>query len=160
MAQSGCCRSGKHGGKNPMKRLLTMLATWGAFIWTAQAHEARPAYLELRESAPDTYDIVWKVPARGFNERLGIYVRLPNDVHQIAEPRGIVAGGAYVERWRIRREGGLAGQTLAIDGLAATGTDVLVRLESADGSTQTARLFPSRPSFKVEAVANSWRVAA
>jgi hypothetical protein len=31
----------------------------------AHAHEVRPAYLELRETAPDTYEAMWKVPARG-----------------------------------------------------------------------------------------------
>lgn len=143
-----------------MNRLLLILAACVAFAFTASAHEVRPAYLELRETASDTYDVLWKVPARGGNERLGIYVRLPNDTRQITEPRGIAAGGAWIERWRIERPGGLAGQTIHIDGLVAAGSDVLVRIEHADGSTQTTRLLPSRPSFVVEAVASPWRVAA
>ena len=143
-------------GAHPMKRLLLILAVCGAFALIASAHEVRPAYLELRETAPDTYDILWKVPARGGDERLGIYVRLPADTEQLAEPRGVSAGGAYLERWRVRRSGGLAGQTISIDGLAATGTDVLVRVEHADGSTQTTRLLPSQPSFVVEAAPSRW----
>ena len=31
----------------------------------AGAHESRPAFLELKQTAEDTYDVVWKVPARG-----------------------------------------------------------------------------------------------
>jgi hypothetical protein len=31
----------------------------------AQAHELRPAYLELRQTGPETWDVLWKVPARG-----------------------------------------------------------------------------------------------
>ena len=41
------------------------------------AHEVRPAYLELRQTGPETYDVLWKVPGQGENLRLGIYVELP-----------------------------------------------------------------------------------
>ena len=44
---------------------------------------------------------------------------------------------------------GLEGQRIAIDRLDGTLTDVLVRIESADGSVRTARLTPSDPSFIV-----------
>ena len=50
---------------------LTLLAP-GVF-----AHEVRPAYLELRQSGPETYDALWKVPGRGEDQRLGLYVELP-----------------------------------------------------------------------------------
>jgi hypothetical protein len=143
-----------------VKRILTIFAVCGSSALIASAHEVRPAYLELRETTPDIYDILWKVPARGGDERLAIYVRLPPDTQQLAEPHGISAGGAYLDRWRVRRPGGLAGQTISIDGLAATGTDVLIRLEHANGSTQTARLLPSNPSFVVEAAPGQSQVAA
>ncbi len=143
-----------------MKRTLIIFAVCSSSALIASAHEVRPAYLELRETAPDTYDILWKVPARGGDERLAIYVRLPPDAEQLAEPRGISAGGAYLDRWRVRRQGGLAGQTISIDGLAASGTDVLVRVEHADGSTQTARLLPNQPSFAVEVTPRATQVAA
>jgi hydrogenase/urease accessory protein HupE len=139
--------------------MAVILTLCGALSPLAGAHEVRPAYLELRETAPDTYDILWKVAARGGNERLAIYVRFPADAEPLEEPRGTAIGGAYLERWRVRRPGGLAGQTISVDGLAATDTDVLVRLERADRSTQTARLLPSRPSFVVEAAATWWSVA-
>lgn len=54
--------------------LLIMLLAIAALSRSAAAHEVRPAYLEIRETAPGTYDILWKVPARG-DERLAIYVR-------------------------------------------------------------------------------------
>jgi hypothetical protein len=142
-----------------MTRLLIFLAVYGSSALMAGAHEVRPAYLELRETAPDTYDILWKIPARGGDERLAIYVRLPTDTRQLAEPRGISAGSAYLERWRVQRPGGFAGQTISVDGLAATGTDVLVRLERASGSTQMARLLPRNPSFVVEAAPRRWPTA-
>ncbi len=65
------------------------------------------------------------------------------------------AGGAFIEYGRVSCARGLAGQRIAIDGLDGTLTDVLVRIESADGSVRTARLTPSAPSFIVPAAARA-----
>src|SRR5689334_3333531 len=40
------------------------------------AHEVRPAYLELRQTGPETYDVLWKVPGQGENLRFGLHVEL------------------------------------------------------------------------------------
>jgi hypothetical protein len=122
------------------------------------AHELRPAYLELRQSGLDTYDVLWKVPARGEDLRLALYVQFPEDCQQTA-PRRTFASGAYVERWRMERTGGMTGGTIHIDGLSATLTDVLVRLERLDGTTHVTRLTPSAPSFVVEATPRRWQAA-
>ena len=42
------------------------------------------------------------------------------------------------------RAGGLAGQTVGIEGLSATLTDVLARIETLGGAVQTERLPPTR----------------
>jgi hydrogenase/urease accessory protein HupE len=123
------------------------------------AHELRPAYLELRQTSPDTYDVLWKIPARGEDLRLALYIRFPADCQETT-PRRIFGGGAYVERWRVQCPGGLTGSTLRIEGLSATLTDVLVRGEWFDGSTHVARLTPATPSFTVEAAPGRWQTAA
>ena len=41
--------------------LLVALALFGQAI--AFAHEARPGYLELTETGPDTYSFLWKRPS-------------------------------------------------------------------------------------------------
>jgi hydrogenase/urease accessory protein HupE len=66
---------------------------------------------------------------------------------------------AFVERWQARCPGGLIGQTIGIDGLSATRTDVLVRVERLDGTTQTLRLTPEQTKFVVTAAPGSWEVA-
>ena len=58
------------------------------------------------------------------------------------------------------RPAGFAGETIAIDGLAASRTDVLVRIERLSGETSTARLTPASPSFEVPAATGSAQVAA
>jgi hydrogenase/urease accessory protein HupE len=123
------------------------------------AHEVRPAYLELRQAGPESYDALWKVPGRGDDLRLGVYVELPSVCASVTEPRASMVNSAYIERWTVNCAGGLRGGTIRIDGLAATTTDVLVRLEHLDGTSQVTRLTPSAPSFVVEAAPHAVQVA-
>lgn len=139
---------------------LVMIGLWaliGASV--AAADDFRPGYLELRQQDAETYDVFWKVPAQGDNLRLGIYVAFPADAVNLSEPRGTFNAGAYSERWRLKRPGGLVGQTVRIEGLPSSVTDVLVRVERSDGTTQVTRLLPSSPSFVVEPSAGAGEVA-
>jgi hypothetical protein len=133
--------------------LLTTLAP-GVF-----AHEVRPAYLELQQIGPDTYDVSWKVPGQGENLRLGLYVELPADCTNVSAPRATMVNNAFTERSTVKCAGGLTGGTIHIAGLSATTTDVLVRLERLDDTAQVTRLTPSAPSFMVEAAPRALQVA-
>jgi hypothetical protein len=125
----------------------------------AFAHEVRPAYLELRQTGPETYDALWKVPGQGENLRLGLYVELPAACTNLNKPRASMVNRAFSERWTLKCAGGLTGGTIHIAGLSATMTEVLVRLERLDGTTQVTRLTPSAPSFAVEAAPSALEVA-
>jgi len=125
--------------------LLFVLAPGGVY-----AHESRPAYLELTQTGEDTFDALWKVPARG-DRRLGLYVRLPESCETVTEPRGMFTGGAWVERWSLRHPDALVGETVHIEGLQSSLTEAHVRIARLDGTTQIVRLMPSAPSFVVEA---------
>src|SRR3954453_5319502 len=108
-----------------MKRALLLLLLLGACASGLSAHEVRPAYFEIRETVPETYDVFWKVPGQGEDMRLGIYVELPTGSNNVTAPRGSMANNAFTERWTVKREGGLTGGTIHIAGLTATMTDVL-----------------------------------
>jgi hydrogenase/urease accessory protein HupE len=149
----------KHTGSGDVKIAILVAVLLGAFGSAASAHEVRPAYLELRQTGPDTYDVLWKVPALGDNLRLGLYVELPAGCTKATEPRGSMVSNAYTERWTARCAGGLAGGTVHIAGLSATMTDVLVRVERLDGTTQVTRLRPAESSFVVEAAPRTLEVA-
>jgi hypothetical protein len=125
----------------------------------AGAHEMRPGYLEIRETAVDTFDVLWKVPAQGDNMRMGLYVRFDDDVKSIAEPVAAFVGNTHIQRMKITRSGGLTGSAVTIDGLTATFTDVLLRLERINGTDITRRLTPDQPSYVFEAEPNRWQVA-
>ena len=125
----------------------------------AYAHEMRPGYLEIRETATDTYDVIWKVPARGDDQRLSLHLRFADDVELLTEPVSGFRGTAHVQRLRIRRDGGLTGTPITIEGLSRTYTDVVLRLERLDGTELTRRLTPAEPSWVVEAVPGPGQVA-
>ncbi len=141
---------------NP-KTFFPMIIWLITFAGIVHAHEVRPAYLELRQTGQETYEMLWKVPARG-DQRLGISVRLPECCEPCGATKSYTAEDASIERRTIRCQGGLAGERVTIDGLNATLTEVLVRLERADGTIQIVRLTPSSPSFVVEPVPNAARV--
>jgi hydrogenase/urease accessory protein HupE len=119
----------------------------------------RPAYLELRQKDAETFDVTWKVPAQGGTLRLAIHVVFPAGTVNVSEPRGSFLADGFIERWTVRRPGGLAGQTIRIDGLPGSITDVLARVERDDGTAQIARLLPAQPAFVVESPADASGVA-
>jgi hypothetical protein len=141
-----------------MSKLAVSLCLWAALSVTALAHDVRPAYLELRETAPGSYDVLWKVPALGETLWLSLAVQFPEDTRKLSEPREFLRGAAHLERWRIQRPGGLGGQTIAIQGLAATHVDALVRVTSLNGATQTARATPDAPAIRIQTLPSDWQV--
>ncbi|WP_296709099.1 HupE/UreJ family protein [Rhodoblastus sp.] len=135
--------------------LVVALALGGAH---AAADELRPAYLDLKETAPDEFSVLWKVPALG-DRRLGIDARLPDSCKNTTEPVSGLVAGAFFERWTITCAGGLRGKDIVIDGLRATVTDVLARIQYRDSSTQIARLGPESPILRVTGAQSAWDVA-
>jgi hypothetical protein len=136
-----------------------VLMLLGVSAANAAAHEMRPAYLQLQQTGADTYDVFWKVPALSNSMRLSLYVQFPEVCSNLTPPRASFANGAYTEQWSVNCAGGLSGSTIRIDGLSATLTDVLVRVERFDGSSQVTRLGSSSPSFIVEAAPHRLEVA-
>jgi hydrogenase/urease accessory protein HupE len=136
---------------------VVVLLMLGLLPGVLAAHEVRPGYLQISEVGPGSYDVLWKVPARG-EYRLALYARLPPGCTE-ATDAGSLVGGAFMTRWRARCRGGLIDKRISIDGLAATRTDVLVRISHLTGATQTARLTPDMPYVDVVASPTRLEVA-
>jgi hydrogenase/urease accessory protein HupE len=125
----------------------------------SSAHEVRPAYLELTQKTAQHFDVMWKVPARNNNLRIGLNVKFCDGIEYITQPRGTFGGNSYVERWQVSHPQALIGCQILIDGLQSTLTDVLIRIERLDSSVQIIRLMPDKPSFVVDGYASSTEVA-
>jgi hydrogenase/urease accessory protein HupE len=143
---------------NSLRLLFAVLAV--LLAQPAISDELRPGYLEMRQTSPGAYNLLFKIPARAEDLRLAIYVKLPEGTQDIMPPRASFSDGVYVERRTIRRDGGLIGQPISIDGLSATSIDVLVRIESLAGAVQTERLSPTKTAFIIQAVPGAWEIAA
>ncbi len=101
----------------------------------AWSHEARPAYLELKETAPGRFDLLWRTPVLA-GRRLPVALRVPADVRNVKEPSVQELADSLLERrWIDAGPGGLAGKRIEFPGLQVTITDVLVRVELLDGRT-------------------------
>ncbi|MGI9222196.1 MAG: HupE/UreJ family protein, partial [Woeseiaceae bacterium] len=141
-----------------MRRSLLAVLLLG-LLNIAQADVFRPAYLELRELGDNRYDVLWKVPAQGINQRLSVYVVFPDGTENLTESQPFITEGAWLERWRIHYPGGLVGQTVRIQGKATGVTDVIARVERLDGSSQVERLEAGAPRFVVRAPAGTFEIA-
>ena len=138
------------------------------FIWlfvcvllaasAASAHETRPAYLEIKETSPGQFLVLWRTPLMA-GMRLPVVLKLPDNVRDLREPSVQELSDSLVERrWVDAGTDGLAGKRIEFSGLQMTITDVLVRVERLDGSTQITRVTSSSPSFIVEATPRPFEV--
>lgn len=122
-----------------------------------QADEVRPSYLELKEGVKHTYKALFKVPARG-DKKLSLQAKLPDNCHTINEKKSSFINGAYIERWRVQCDSSIREKTLSIEGLQNTRTDLLLRLEFLDKSSQSIILTPTQRSYTVAKSVSSLQV--
>jgi hydrogenase/urease accessory protein HupE len=142
-----------------LRALLACIALCLALAQPVCADQLRLAYLQLNETTPETYDVLWKVPARGASLRLSLSVRLPERCSEQSAPRGAIDGGAHSTRWQVHCTGGLSGGRIRVEGLAEASADALVRVEHQDGTSQVARLVADTPEVVVAASPGAMRVA-
>lgn len=135
---------------------LLLVANW------ANAHEIRPAFLSMTEvvaSGTDRYQFLWRVPT-GAPVPLLIDVGLPDNCRTLGEPLEWEDSAVKTTRWTSQCDGGLNGREIEILGLNAAITDVLVRYQRADDTTQVVRLTPTQTSFTVTGTESWAQVAA
>jgi hydrogenase/urease accessory protein HupE len=143
----------------PFAAILLLFGFAGLFPTPqALAHEVRPAYLDLREDAPDSFDVLFKTPMRG-DARLALDVVFSGPVKIVTPVVSRMTDNAMVQTWRISATKPLAGQVVRIDGLASTMTDALVRMEFIDGGEWVGRLTPGAPQVMIPARQDDWAVA-
>jgi hydrogenase/urease accessory protein HupE len=129
-----------------------------AFLSSATAHEARPAYMQVTEVAPQRYEILWRTPVLS-GMRLPVVLRFPENTRNVTEPVLRELSDSLVERRIIESSGSLTGTRIEIVGLQATITDVLVRAQMLDGTYSTTLVRPSKPWIEIATSRSSLEVA-
>ncbi len=125
---------------------------------TASGHESRPAYLEIKETAPGQYSVLWRTPVLA-GMRLPLVLTMPEGVKNLKPPVVQELTDSLIERRSIDAgPTGLAGKRIEFVGLQLTITDVFVRLEMLDGRKWTTIARPSQPWVEIAASQTWWEV--
>ena len=125
----------------------------------ASAHESRPAYLSINETAPGQFSLLWRTPVLA-GMRLPVVLKLPDRVKNQKDPVLSELTDSFVERrWVDAGPSGLAGERIEFAGLQLTITDVLVRLQMRDGSVATTLVRPNHPWIEIAATPGLLAVA-
>lgn len=112
---------------------------------SATAHEIRPAYLQIDETGPSRYTVIWRLPILS-GMRLPVALRFPEGVRDVTAPAERYFPDSLVETRVVETvDGSLAGKRVEFVGLQATITDVLVRVRLLNGSVSTTMIHPAQP---------------
>ncbi len=122
-----------------------------ALVPSLWAHESRPAYLEVKETAPGQFSLLWRTPMLS-GMRLPVGLQLPDDVKNLKEPTTEELADSVLTRYSIEAgPNGLSGERIEFPGLQGTITDVLVRVQMLDGRSWTTIVHPSQPWVEITA---------
>lgn len=131
--------------------LVSASATWG--------HALNPSLLDIRQDDHRAIEVVWKTPL----ERLpgtSIEPELPAPCRAIRAPAVSYDETSLTTRWTVDcGEAGLVGQTVAVNGLDDSKTDVLLRISLADGRQLRGVLSARHATYVVPERAPWHRVA-
>jgi hydrogenase/urease accessory protein HupE len=148
---------GVAGAPRRRKSNLSLFFVFALLSGSAFAHRLSPAFFGFTETAPDTYDVQWKVSISG-----GLAAALEPKVPEgctLADVRAyVVDEDVRFQHAAMSCPGGLGGREFLIDGLAQTQTDVLVRVDYLDGTATNQRLTPASPSFTIPERPSSFEV--
>jgi hydrogenase/urease accessory protein HupE len=130
--------------------LLAGLVVWAAAMPAAMAHESRPAYLEIDETAPGQYSMVWRTPVKS-GRRLPVVLQVPDGARNLQDPVIMELADSRLERRRIDAgPEGLSGKRIEFPGLQFTITDVVVKVKLLDGRSWMVIARPSEPWVTIE----------
>lgn len=114
-----------------------------------QAHEIRPALLNIIEKEPGWFEVTWKMPILA-EDQVDIRPVFPDSMAAYGPPAIHNVPGARVEYSTYQAEGdALSGETITINGLSTTQIDVMVRINLADGTSYSTILRPASPSYVI-----------
>jgi len=136
-------------------RILLVLLLVVVPVSTARADEARPAYLEIKETAAGQFSVLWRTPTVS-GARLPIVLTLPAGVRNLEPPAVEDLTDSIVERRSIDAgPKGLSGRRIEFAGLQLLITDVLVRVEMLDGRKWTSIARAGQPWVEI-AASQTW----
>ena len=152
------CQCGQ--GAPFLKWLAGMMLALTLLPAVSLADEFSPALLDIVERDGGWVDVTWKIPVRQ-DRGLGLTPILPDFLEPVGPSTGRrTSGNGYVQFTAYRTGGqALTGQTIGVDGFGMIQTDVLVRIQLADGAEHSTILRLGKDTFTVPDQATRWEIA-
>jgi hydrogenase/urease accessory protein HupE len=148
------------GSAGVAARLAAQVAALLLVTTGALSHPLAPSLLELRELDPGRLAVRWKTPALAARGAVPRPV-LPDGCAPEAEPDWTREGTGVVQRFVARCVApDLVGRVVGVDGLGASRTDALLRVELADGRAFREVLSGDRARFEIPVREQPLRVAS
>ena len=107
----------------------------------ALAHRLSPAFFGLTETAPNAFDVQWKVSISGGLAAV-LEPKVPDGCALTESVRTYVVDDVRFQHGALSCPDGLAGKVFTVNGLEQTQTDVLLRVDYLDGTASNQRLTP------------------
>jgi len=128
---------------------LAALALWASLAGAGFAHEVRPALLQIVEMGPNAYDVTWKRPVVG-DMALRLAPHLSGGALDKPPTVEQAAPGFVIRVWQVRAGATLDGQTLEVEGLSQSVTDVVVRVTTREGRALDFVVRPASPTLRLD----------
>lgn len=128
-------------------------------ITIAEAHDARPSYIQIIETQDNTYSASWKVPASVPGAALP-YPALPDDCRAERQPAWQKAGNEYIGQQRFVCKSGLSGREVGIEyPVINPSLSTLYKIKLANGEEHLKILKPGQSTWTVPDAESRFGVA-
>lgn len=131
------------GAASATRTLVALLLLIGCSA-DAAAHRLSPAFFGLTETAPNVFQVQWKVSISGGLAAV-LEPKVPDGCVLTSGVRTYNVEDVRLQHAQMTCAAGLAGREFEVAGLPATQTDVLLRVDYLDGSATNQRLTPELP---------------
>jgi len=126
---------------------------------TAQAHDARPNYVQVTETELNTFSVMWKVPASMPDGTLP-YPTLPEGCVADRQPAWQLTGAEYLGQQVFRCDAGLSGRIVGIEFPTINPSlSTLYKISLANGEQHLRILKPSETEWTVPDAEERFAVA-
>ncbi len=117
--------------------LFTVLAN------QVNAHEVRPALLQIKQTGSSTYDVLWKIPRKG--DMLPVIKPIfPTWFTILQRDKGIEAGSGALFNMKANSTKDIHGMSISVSGIQESLIDVLVYIEFSNGEKYSLLLQPTK----------------
>ncbi len=128
-----------------MIRIIGSLILLWSMVIAAVAHEVRPAFLQLSQTAEQSFEVTWKQPVLS-GKRLKLVPTFPVDCTQTSGDTQFQTS-SIIETSTLSCD--LSAGEISIDGLSRTLTDVFVEISYLNGDISRSLLKPSSPTLNL-----------